>query len=449
MPEISMPETTAHTRERIPWAILLLVTGAFLIIEHDWAAARKFELLTSAQSLSEFTNLEQQLFQPRVWRQAGGLALGIFGLYSILRRRKPAQIALGFLGGLLVFFFAWMAMSLLWSDDRGLTARRLVLLGLLSLGAAGVTDRLSLRQILWLVVLWTGANLAVGVAAEVVQGTFTPLTAGYRFAGTVHPNAQAINCAILFLAGLHLLRGLRRGHLLVLLLLVAAFGFMYLTRSRTAVASVIAVLFMQWGILKARSTKVALASGALMFAILALILSNVIWPVAQRGIMMGRLDSGETTGTLTGRRQLWDQCMDFAGERPVLGYGYGAFWNPARSNEIIEKQEWIISHAHNAYLDVLLEAGPVAAATYLLIIVVGITLAFHALRTTGLTPYAFFASLLLFCALNGLLESVVVQRSELTFLALVALIQLAFHRLPADRRAAEPTALTVPGPSPA
>ena len=415
-------------QERLPWGVFLLVAGAFLIMEHDYEGPKKFQMLVGATSLSEFQNLEQQLFQPRPWRQAGGILLGVFGLVSILRGRRGANNEMGFLGGLLLLFAAWAAMSLFWADDAGLTFRRLVLFMFIILGALGAALSLTQRQFLWLTVMWTGAYLAVALGDEIIQGTFQPFSAGYRFAGTIHPNAQAINCAILFLAVLQLHRDAQRRKGALVLLLLISFLFLYLTRSRTAFTSVVAVMIVQWGIIQSRSAKVAIASAVLVLVIASLLLSSVVWPVAQRGLTMGREDASETTGTLTGRRQLWEQCLEFSAERPWLGYGYGGFWNPERSTEVINQQGWPISHAHNAYLDILLELGPVALLVYVLILLTGITLAISYYRATGEPVYAFFSMVLLFCALNGLLESVAIQRGQVFFIAVAILIYLGFHQ---------------------
>jgi len=433
-------------RVRVPLGVFLIVALAFIAIEHDYEGPIKFEKLVSARSLDEFVNLEQQLFQPRAWRQVGGLALGAYGLFHLLRRRRDADSAFGFLGGLLIFFVGWSVLSISWADDPALTFRRVALFLLLALGAAGVADRLMPRQLLGVAALWSGAYLAMAVGVEIMHGTFNPFAQGYRFAGTIHPNAQAVNCAILFFASIHLMRGVERARFLWFLLAVAAFGFLYLTRSRTAFVGVVAVVLVQWGIIQARSTKVALASAVAVAAVSFGLLSDVLWPVAQRGITMGREDASQTTGTLTGRRQLWDQCLDFAADRPVLGYGYGGFWNPERSKEIIDKQGWPISHAHNAYLDITLDLGAVAALAFILIIIVGCTLAIGYLRETGAPAYGFFAMTLLFCALNGLLESVAVQRSQLTFLAMMVLVHLAFHKAPQETGAPEVAGETRPKP---
>src|SRR5690606_4411617 len=70
-------------------------------------------------------------------------------------------------------------------------------------------------------------------------GTFAPLRTGYRFAGTLHPNQQGINCALLALSAVYLGRvgRTRAGRLTASAALTLAMGFLLLTRSRTSLAA--------------------------------------------------------------------------------------------------------------------------------------------------------------------------------------------------------------------
>lgn len=63
--------------------------------------------------------------------------------------------------------------------------------------------------------------------------------------------------------------------------------------------------------------------------------------------------------TLTGRTDLWRQAINYIEERPVLGYGYGAFWEPsARASEKVRAAVgWDAPHSHNGVLDVWLDVG--------------------------------------------------------------------------------------------
>lgn len=73
--------------------------------------------------------------------------------------------------------------------------------------------------------------------------------------------------------------------------------------------------------------------------------------------------------TLTGRVPLWTVLMGYIEKRPWLGYGMDGFWQGWEGSEnasIWRTFRWEPSHAHNGFLDVVLEFGIVGATVYLL-----------------------------------------------------------------------------------
>jgi len=66
--------------------------------------------------------------------------------------------------------------------------------------------------------------------------------------------------------------------------------------------------------------------------------------------------------TLTGRVDLWHLVIPYGNERPVLGYGYGAFWieDSPRTQEIWRAlNSYKPPHAHNGWIETYLELGMV------------------------------------------------------------------------------------------
>jgi O-antigen ligase len=63
--------------------------------------------------------------------------------------------------------------------------------------------------------------------------------------------------------------------------------------------------------------------------------------------------------TLTGRGDLWPLVLQKIGERPWLGYGYGAFWDGLKgeSAAIWYASGWEPPNSHNGFLDMLLGLG--------------------------------------------------------------------------------------------
>jgi O-antigen ligase len=73
--------------------------------------------------------------------------------------------------------------------------------------------------------------------------------------------------------------------------------------------------------------------------------------------------------TLTGRTEIWDAVMGSIAKRPLLGYGYQAFWLgfKGESYRIILTVTWALGQAQNGFLDVTLEIGVIGLAIVLLI----------------------------------------------------------------------------------
>jgi exopolysaccharide production protein ExoQ len=73
--------------------------------------------------------------------------------------------------------------------------------------------------------------------------------------------------------------------------------------------------------------------------------------------------------TLTGRTEIWSAVLDSITKRPLLGYGYQAFWLglQGESYRVILAVSWVLAQAQNGFLDVMLEMG-VAGLTIVLLV---------------------------------------------------------------------------------
>jgi len=67
-------------------------------------------------------------------------------------------------------------------------------------------------------------------------------------------------------------------------------------------------------------------------------------PIKEIPMMLGR------DPTLTGRIQIWNALVPYAIKKIILGHGFGGFWTTSL-------REQIASHAHNGYLDTILDLG--------------------------------------------------------------------------------------------
>lgn len=72
--------------------------------------------------------------------------------------------------------------------------------------------------------------------------------------------------------------------------------------------------------------------------------------------------------TLSGRTAIWEQVVHSIAARPLLGYGYDAFWRGMQgpSLEISAALHFIVLHAHNGFLEIVLELGAVGLLLFCL-----------------------------------------------------------------------------------
>ncbi len=73
--------------------------------------------------------------------------------------------------------------------------------------------------------------------------------------------------------------------------------------------------------------------------------------------------------TLTGRTGIWSAVLDSIAKRPLLGYGYQAFWLglEGESYRVILAVSWVLAQAQNGFLDVMLEMGVAGLVIVLLV----------------------------------------------------------------------------------
>jgi exopolysaccharide production protein ExoQ len=410
---------------RTPWILFLFLAAVFFLNYHD--------LYFSKRGIDNFNPSEEDITagvaEGSPTRRVALLSLGLYAIVSLLHRRTNGRTRIDHsLGWVLLGFEGWAFLSLVWSEDPSLTFRRLVAFGIFCIAAVVVARRLSLREI----ILWTfftsALFLVIGISAEVFLNTFRPLTSGYRFAGTIDPNNQGVNCALLLLSGVAAANVEKHRRELFLVGAMLGFVFLILTASRTSFAAALLALVIYLAEECSGKSKIAIAYGlTTAFCVFLMVLGNAILPTLRSAVMLGK--DGTDVTSFHGRSGIWEDVGPYIDRRPILGYGYGGFWTPAHISEISEEEKWGVPNSHSAYLDYLLELGAVGLVLYVLLLFGGIRRAFRFHKLSRNPAYAFCGALLMFCVVDGLLESAVASPSFLMFLCLVTLASLAFKNM--------------------
>jgi O-antigen ligase len=105
--------------------------------------------------------------------------------------------------------------------------------------------------------------------------------------------------------------------------------------------------------------------------------------------------------TVTGRTEIWGYVVNYIWMKPLLGWGYFAFWlpnNPA-AMQISNAVRWMVPQAHNGLLELLLNVGAVGTGAFLFLFVRNIVLAVRCLRTAAnelaMSTLIYYAGILL------------------------------------------------------
>ena len=415
----------AEPERPIPWLLFLGLSVAFFIALHD--PMRSFSI--GEDYLPSADTLQRHAAEGNTKRQVGFLLVGAIGALILLgSNRRPLEMR-GILAALIVFFMIWISLSITWADQRALTGRRLVVIAMLALGALAVVTRLSLREIVLLVFLSSLAYLLIGIAAELALGTFRLSAERYRFAGTIHPNNQGINCSLIILSGITAALTEHRFRRLFVTGVLFAFVFLVLTKSRTSLLSCgVAFAFLSALVFgRSRHVPFVCCVGMTLFLGVIIFARDTLATLLTNTVLLGRTDQDISGAlTLTGRLPLWQNLLEYAARRPIQGYGYGSFFTVEHIREISARQGWPIAECHSVFLEVLLGLGIVGVSAYAVIQFLGLARTVSYFRITNDPRYAMLGSLLLLGIVGGLAESTLLVPTMQTFVQFLTLAQLAF-----------------------
>ncbi len=128
--------------------------------------------------------------------------------------------------------------------------------------------------------------------------------------------------------------------------------------------------------------------------------------------------------TLTGRIPMWNVAFTELMHRPWFGFGRGAFW-AEKSKYAIDagyavSQGFIPPHAHNGFIDIMLDVGFVGFVFFLISFVIvyfrSLKLAYASDNAEDIWPLAF----LLFLTLNNMMESYLLRLANVYWVLYVA-----------------------------
>ncbi len=396
------------------WVDFSILTCAFLLVAHSFSAPDDVTFASYGEASGTGT----------LGKQFGFALLLLYVVFALRNLRyRSFCFSSTWSARFAVAFFLLVTLSIAWSTDRHTSIVRwigfatYVVAGMIASVRLGKTD-----TIRWYVFALS-SFVILGLLVELIRGTFHPFSAGYRFGGINVANATGSESVILAFASLAAMRvaPLSRSRLYPAALVVA-FGVLLLTRSRTALICLVASLAIVYGIVYLRSVRLALFFyGSALLLSLPFVLSSAGLLNLDQLLSVGRSDaSGDA---LTGRVPLWTELYEeYVTSRPVLGFGYGAFWTPGRIEKISYDQQWNIAAAHSSYLDAVLSLGVPGGLLYVMVILTLLARALRLARRSKPEGF-FFACLLVSAIIDGATES---ETWYLSSIYLFATVQAVF-----------------------
>jgi O-antigen ligase len=256
--------------------------------------------------------------------------------------------------------------SALWSQDPAASMRSSVFLAFNTIFALYLIKRFTPEQQMRLFMLLgaLAAFLSIGLALALPKYGVAHTNGVFSWQGIFAQKNNLGQAMTFFLAPAFFVRtekatmsAARIGYIALILFLIGMSG------SRTAwLATGLLLVFVAF----IKVTRKFQRRDALVLTILCTTAAAVLVVAAGAYLTEGFALLGKDA-TLTGRTDIWKAVLLSVAKRPLLGYGYAAFWQgfQGESAHVVLAAHWMVGYAHNGILEVGLELGLVGVALVL------------------------------------------------------------------------------------
>jgi len=257
-----------------------------------------------------------------------------------------------------------VTVSTLWSIDPKFTLKHAILFLGLTLFTLYFSERFTLEQQVQLMRSAIVFEIFLTLATVVLipaAGISGDLHSGSWKGPFIHKNMLGLFMATGFLYFFFAKSSVRSPKVRGALIFATA-ALLLLSRSATPAFDVLVTLFVM-SILAFSKVKKP-RNIPLFVPLLPLILCIPIIPFMMRDLI---LSSAGKDSTLTGRLPLWNAVLKNVANQPWLGFGYASFWGTENIHNlgVLVLAGWRGAHAHNGYLDILLDVGGVGLVIFL------------------------------------------------------------------------------------
>jgi O-antigen ligase len=328
----------------------ILLAAVFLVL---WISLHPFVSLGDPDELTETGSFANQI--------AYSLLLVLLAAWCFTH--DPSRL-LVLLRPVFVAMLFWFVLSVATSWEPALSARRLIFT-LISMSIAAMVLLLPTNQrhfagvmaavvLIVLAACYLGVLLAPALTVHQTSDLAEPELAGDWRGVFSHKNEASVAMVLFIFFGMFVARV--RSLVLGGLIVVSALVFLLFTQSKTAIAMLPITLIVTALINRIRSPAIGVAFGLLVVGAFIVLSIGSLFSEQVRDL----LDLILPDASFTGRTDIWQFALDHIAQRPITGYGFGAFWG---THEVVYGMSgnsvWAnaVAHAHNAYLNLALTIG--------------------------------------------------------------------------------------------
>jgi exopolysaccharide production protein ExoQ len=249
----------------------------------------------------------------------------------------------------------WCLLSAIWSAAPEISLRRSVLLFLVTSSVFACVSSIGGRGALEILYKF----LAILILIDIVSVGLFPAASqtyqgGVAWAG-IHGHKNTAGSIAALAVLLFTYRAIEHRSPVSIIMVLLGMVFLIGTRSTTSIYLAISLVFalLIYRAAQDRPRRRQIFRWAAACTLLGVLIAGLIWYEPIVSIL-------EDPQTLTGRIRIWEVVMAYAAQNPLLGSGFGAFWEGPRApaRQFIQIP-WLlgIGHAHNAYLEALASTG--------------------------------------------------------------------------------------------
>ena len=265
-----------------------------------------------------------------------------------------------------LLFLLFCLCSVRWSVDARLTLQKGIPLLFSALIGLDFARRYTIGEQVRLIWRVLALVAVLGVIAQVFFPGFVP-DLDYEADGAWNGIVTTKNtwARLIVLAGILLLsrpRPTRQSKIVITFLMIIVMALLVASRSAGGLLIMFTMLLLFAGFRALRWPRPHLILLTMTLALASAGTVSYVFQHADEATRMLGKDS-----SMTGRVPIWTEALRFARHNPIWGYGYSAFWSQnSRPGRLVrEAVNWdALPHAHNGYIDLLLQVGTIGLALY-------------------------------------------------------------------------------------